>query len=429
MRVLGTDGKFTGYHWRLLAFLSVATFFEGYDFMALTQILPELRKDFGLDRTAGGLLVGIINVGTVLAYVLIRKADHWGRRRVLTVTIAGYTLFTGLSGLAPNVWWFGGLQLIARVFLIAEWATSFVIAAEEFPAAKRGMVIGIIQAFVSAGAIACAGVVPLLKKLAPEVGPAFLWLPEGTDYRWRIVYFVGVVPLLMLAFARRNLKETQRFTDQVAAQTAAPPRRSFFYIFTTRHRTRMLQLGLIWFVTYLCTQNGVTFWKEFAVAEAGLSDEEVGLAISVAAIGSLPMVFAAGKLLDVVGRRHGAAIIFGLGSLGVFLAYTLSGLWPLTAALVFGIFCASATMPVLNAYNTELFPTDVRSDAFAWSNNLLGRIGYVLSPIAVGWIAEQVGAWGPVLQVISVFPIIAVILIYVLLPETKNRELEETATL
>ena len=67
--------KLSSYQRRLFVFLSVATFFEGYDFMALTQILPELRADFGLDRTAGGILLGVINVGTVIAYLLIRKAD------------------------------------------------------------------------------------------------------------------------------------------------------------------------------------------------------------------------------------------------------------------------------------------------------------------------------------------------------------------
>ena len=36
---------FTAYQWKLFLFLSVATFFEGYDFIALTQILPSLRQE------------------------------------------------------------------------------------------------------------------------------------------------------------------------------------------------------------------------------------------------------------------------------------------------------------------------------------------------------------------------------------------------
>jgi len=420
--------KLTSYQKRLFVFLSVATFFEGYDFMALTQLLPELRADFGLDRTAGGLLFGVINAGTVIAFLLIRKADAWGRRRVLTITIAGYTIFTGISGLAPNVWVFGVLQLIARVFLIAEWATSMVIAAEEFPAERRGMVIGVIQAFVSLGAIVCAGVVPLLKTLAPVDGPGFLWLPEGTDWGWRLIYFVGVAPLVILAFARRNLRETKRFEEDVASKQKREPR-SIFYVLRTPHRKRVLQLGLIWFTTYLCTQNGISFWKEYAVAEAGLTDGQVGLAISIAAVGAMPLIFYAGRLIDVIGRRPGAAIIFTAGAIGIFFAYRLEGMVPLTIALVFGIFGASAPMPVLNAFNTELFPTDIRGDAFAWSNNLLGRVGYVLSPALVGVLADEVGAWGPVLQVTAIFPILAVVLIYAMLPETKGKDLGETAAM
>ena len=120
---------FTSYQRKLLLFLSVASFFEGYDFFALTQILPNLRADLGVDQFGGGLLVGFINCGTILAFVLARKADRWGRKPLLTATIAGYTVFTFLSGLSPNVYVFALLQMVARIFLIAEWATSMVIAA------------------------------------------------------------------------------------------------------------------------------------------------------------------------------------------------------------------------------------------------------------------------------------------------------------
>ena len=110
--------KLTPYQKRLFVFLSVASFFEGYDFIALTQILPNFRVDMGVTKDAAGALVALINAGTILAYLLVRRADRWGRRRVLTVTIAGYTVFTFLSGLAPNVVIFGLLQMVSRIFLI-----------------------------------------------------------------------------------------------------------------------------------------------------------------------------------------------------------------------------------------------------------------------------------------------------------------------
>jgi putative MFS transporter len=390
-----------------MLFLSVATFFEGYDFFALAQILPTLRADMGLSKFEGAALVGVINAGTMIAALLVRRADAWGRRRVLTITIAGYTLCSLATALAPDVYTFAIFQLAARVFLIGEWAVAMVIAAEEFPAAKRGLVIGVIQACSSLGVIVCAGVVPFL-----------IQTPLG----WRTVYLVGAVPLIIIAYARRGLKETRRFQE-----SSARPR-PLLDALRGPYRGRILKLALIWGLTYVATQNGVTFWKEFAIAERGFSEKDVGVAITLAALVSMPLVFAAGKLLDMIGRRRGALVIFLVAAAGIGLAYTLQTRLGLTIALTLGIFGASAVLPVLNAYNTELFPTELRGDAIAWANNLIGRIGYVGSPVLIGILAESFG-WGPVLAWTAVFPVVAVILILTLLPETGNRELEETSAL
>lgn len=92
------------------------------------------------------------------------------------------------------------------------------------------------------------------------------------------------------------------------------------------------------------------------------------------------------------------------------------------------MFSVSAVLPVLNAYTTELFPTELRGDAFAWANNLLGRIGYVLAPPIVGAAASQVG-WGPAVGSTVLSLLLALVAILWLLPETKDRTLEETAAL
>jgi MFS transporter, putative metabolite:H+ symporter len=397
----------TPYQRRLFGFLGVATFFEGYDFFALTQLLTNIRAEFDLDFAESGWLLGVINAGTVLAYLLVGKADRWGRRRVLSLTILGYTLFTLLSGLAPNVWLFGLFQMLARIFLIGEWATSMVIAAEEFPADRRGTVIGVVSAAAALGGVVCAGVVPLLT----------------SAFGWRSVYFAGVLPLLLLAWARRGMRETERFQESRVERT-----RSFTAIFRTPHRRRTLELGAIWFLTYVCTQNGVTVWKDYALRDLGMSDKQAAGVIAIAALVSMPLAFFAGKLFDLIGRKRGAIVVFGSMIAGILGIYVLRGGALLTVAMILAMFGINSVLSVLNTFTTELFPTELRGDAFAWSNNLIGRVGYWLSPIAVGQIAEGIG-WGPVIRVSVVFPVIALVLLLFWLPETRARELEETAAL
>ena len=67
----------TSYQKRLFGFLSVATFFEGYDFLALSQVLPEICEALDLTDAEAGALVGFINLGTIAAFFLVRYADRW----------------------------------------------------------------------------------------------------------------------------------------------------------------------------------------------------------------------------------------------------------------------------------------------------------------------------------------------------------------
>jgi len=400
----------TPYQRRLFFLLGVATFFEGYEYIALTQLLPSLRKTFALSEGDAGVLVSIIGFSALLAYGLIRQADVIGRRRVLSITIAGYTLTSLLCALSQDVYQFGLAQLSARAFLLAEYAVTMVYLAEEFPADRRGFAVGVMQGLNSLGAIVCAGVVPILLE---------------TSLGFRAVYLVGSVPLVLLMWLRRGVRETARF--EASAREGAP-RTSFFGVFRGPYRGRVLLLASIWGLTYLCTYLSVTYWKEFAIQERGLDDAQVSHAVMIAAVGSLPFVFVLGKLLDAIGRRRGAVVVFLLVTSSTLVAYNAHEFWLLTVGLTGAIFAQSAILPVLNSFTLELFPTALRADAFGWANNVLGKLGYVVGPLIVGFVAQR-SSYGLALSVTSIFPLFALALILAKLPETSGRELEDTSAL
>lgn len=402
---MNASPRFTPYQKKLLGFLSVATFFEGYDFFALTQVLPHLRTEFALDHAEASQLLGVVNMGAVLAYALVSKADRYGRKAVLNITILGYTLLSAASGLAPNVIVFGLCQLLARIFLIGEWATSMVIAAEEFPKERRGFALGMVGAMAGLGSVLCVAVVPALTKA----------------FGWRSVYFVGVLPLLLVAYARRGLRETSRFETKSESKEGESNIKG---LLKSAYRGRAIRLGLIWFLTYLATQNAVSVWKDYAMTELNLSETAAGGTMTIAALVALPVAFLTGPLIDLVGRRIGATLILTLTSLGVYGSYSLAPGALLTIALTFAVIGVSAVLTALNAFTTELFPTEVRGSAFAFSNNILGRTGYWVSPFVVGAIANQTG-WGLPLRVAALFPLVAVGLVWLWLPETRGVELEE----
>ena len=399
----------TAYQRRLFLLLGVATFFEGYEYIALTQLLPSIRTEFGLSESDTGLLLGFVGFSALAAYGLIRYADIVGRKRVLSITIAGYTVCSLLCAASQDAYQFAVAQLLARAFLLGEYAISMVYLAEEFPADRRGFAVGIMQGLNSLGAIVCAGMVPLLLK---------------TPLGFRAVYLIGSVPLLWLMWLRRSVRETERFTALDPAARSG----NLLAVFRSGYRGRVLLMSAIWGLTYLCTYLGITYWKEFAVQERGFDDARVSYVIMIAAVGSLPLVFASGKLLDAVGRRRGAVVIFVCVVGSTLLAYNAHDFWLLTLGVTGTIFSASAIFPVLNAFTLELFPTSLRADAFGWANNVLGKLGYVVGPLLVGYGAKH-WSYSATLSITSVFPLCALLLILLRLPETRGRELEDTSAL
>ena len=111
----------------LLGFICFFTLFEGYDLLIINLALPYLGVDFEVDSKTLGTAVGLINVGTIVAFIPVRLADRYGRRTIFLTAVSGYTLFTFLSAFSVGLYDFVAYQFFARMFMVTEISIAAII--------------------------------------------------------------------------------------------------------------------------------------------------------------------------------------------------------------------------------------------------------------------------------------------------------------
>src|ERR1700712_4765408 len=100
--ILGGIRSLQPQHWFLLAVLGATSFFDGYDRGILTIALKQIRGDFGLSSAQASWYLAAIYLGALPALAITRQADRVGRRRLLMVSIVGYTIATAARAPAPG---------------------------------------------------------------------------------------------------------------------------------------------------------------------------------------------------------------------------------------------------------------------------------------------------------------------------------------
>ncbi len=413
-------GRLQKSHIFLILLVSTASFFEGYDFIILNLVLPYLQKEFSLSILQAGFAASAIAIGTIVAFFVLRLGDYFGRRAMLMWTVLGYTAATALTAASTGIYGFVAMQFLARVFLVAEWGISTVIIAEELPAAQRGVGISIVQAAAGVGGIVGSAIFPIVAKVS---------------LGWRALYLVGIVPLVIVFFIRRSVRETKRYAEYRASQADKP---AWTEILRGKYRRNLVVIAFLWLFMYLGYTPILTFWTTFAMGDRGLNAGQVSLIVAISYTIGLSGFIAAGKLMDKWGRRPTCVLFFGVGAVATFAAFN-SPPAPLlmAASLVVLIFFATSYLTLCSTYTAELFPTRLRASAAAWTNNTLGRLGMVLAPTMVGLIAGLFASAdggpggapssgvGPAVGLMGLFPLLCAVIVLIFLPETKNRELEE----
>ena len=349
----------------------------------------------------GGFLFGII-------------ADYIGRVRTLAFSIALYAIFTALQGLSYGIWDFAIYRFIAGLGTGAELMVGIPLLAETLGETHRAKIAGCMM---TGGA------------LGTFIGAWVYGLVGG--YGWRYVFFVGIIPALLLAVMRRRMLEPDRFADvqerrrAVAAglRERAGDREFMRFVplqlFNAENRYNTM-VGLLFGLGSLLAIWTTNIWlptilslmaQKSGAANADAAAPFVSQGIMIWSLGGIAGYIVFGFIADLIGRR-GTVIFYSLGAIAAGLTLYL-GLdayypWypvvlPIFGFFVFGVFSGYAV------YLPELFPTQIRSTAVGFctgSARIITSFGPLVAGLLVGAFG---GSFNKVTAVMTCFAVLSVV--------------------
>jgi MFS family permease len=370
--------------------------------------LTDIGKYGGLLAMAG--LFGWAIGGFVFGII----ADYVGRVRTLAYSIAIYAVFTALQGLSQGLIDFAIYRFIAGLGTGAELMVGIPLLTETLGETHRAKIAGVMMTGGAVGTF---------------VGSWAYGLVGG--YGWRYVFFVGIVPAILLAIIRRRMLDPDRFADvQARRRSIAAGRREErgdhefmrfvpVQLFAKEHRYNTMvgvlfglgSLLAIWTtVIWLPTILSLMAQKSDA-ADATAAVPFVSRGMMLWSLGGFFGYSAFGFIADFVGRRptvmlySAGAIVFGLI---LYLALPAYEPWypvvlPIFGFFVFGVFSGYAV------YLPELFPTHIRSTAVGFctgSARIITSFGPLVAGLLVGAFG---GSFNRVTAVMTCFALLSIV--------------------
>src|ERR1043165_3077953 len=98
------EGDGRRYEWQVVLLLTLGFGLVGLDRWIIAPLFPAMMKDLNLDYQDLGNLIGALGLAWGLfAAVEGGLSDRIGRRKVLVPAIIGFSLLSGLSGVAQSL--------------------------------------------------------------------------------------------------------------------------------------------------------------------------------------------------------------------------------------------------------------------------------------------------------------------------------------
>ncbi|HLI78583.1 MAG TPA: MFS transporter, partial [Candidatus Binataceae bacterium] len=404
-----------GYLWTLLALLMSVTIFEGYDVTIFHLCTPDIAKSFHLDDRAVGTMASFVRLGGMIAFFIVMLSDRIGRKPIMSMTVLFYAGFTFLTAISRGLWSFTAFQSGAQIFLSAEFGVAIIMISEEFPDSARGRGVALLHMVGLLGVVA---------------GGFLYGRVADSSFGWRGMYFIGIAPLLLVAFLRRSLRETGRFEAIRATRKAA--RTNFgalianaFAPFRGPYRGRLLLVALLWNSVGLVGTPAVTFFSLYAKRDHHWTSTQIGQAVVLAyIIGSFGHL-AAGWMLDRVGRKATISLTYIVGAVAIFALFQTATHGSMLTSMVITVVSFQAARTATATYSAELFPTEIRATSYSMTVNLLGAIASLATPFTIGVLSHSMGGLGNAVAVVSIGPVIGAVIVMLFAPETRGASLEE----
>jgi MFS family permease len=382
---------------------------DSFDVMIYALVLAYLMKDLGMAKPTAGFLGSLTLLASAAGGVIFGVvADKKGRTWALRASVLIYSVFTAACGLATTVPMLAVFRVCLGLGMGGEWASGAALVSETWPAEHRGKALGFVQSFWAVGYAAAAMVTALV----------YPWLG------WRAVFFIGVLPALLVFWVRSKVEEPHLWRQA----RSAPPSAERVRVGTT---IRGRLLGITVAVTLMNAFTMFGYWGfnlwipgylSLARSEGGigLTPGRMPYLIAFMQIGTWLGYLTFGYISDALGRKKtyvafvlaAAALVFAYSAADSILLLLLLG--PVVAFFGTGYFAG------FGALTAELYPTRIRATLQGFTYNI-GRVASAVAPLAIGSIAQTRGFGTAFLLVSAAFVMAA--LMWIGIPETKGRPL------
>ena len=380
---------------------------DAMDVMLYSLVLAYLIREFGMSTQTAGLLNSLTLIASAIGGLLFGVvADRIGRTRALMLSILVYSLSSAACGFSRSIPHLAVFRFLLGLGMGGEWTSAAALIAETWRAEHRGKALGLMQSAYAIGEAIAALVV-------------FLVLPR---FGWRAVFFVGVLPALLVLWIRRGVPEPALWKERSSATSPGIP--------LSRLLSReVLRNGIL--ATAMNASAMFGYWGLFTWIPGYLSlpASQGGRGLSLATATSFFLVLCVGKWLgyalfgffsDAFGRRKPYfAYLLIAAALVPLYGMARSSFWllvlgPLVAFFGTGYFSGFA------AIASEIFPGEIRAAAMGLSYNV-GRGLSAVAPLAVGALALHYGIGPAFFLQAGAFFLAAMLALA--LPETRGRQL------